>query len=494
MPFRRTVLALVRTFNTTVRLLDVLPELLHDHRIQVLFTLSDDRSAFDEGTVELVRRVGGRMVPWEQALATEFDLILGASFTGGFRQLRGPQMIISHGTGIAKTTAIPPGGEVETSDVWMPPRQAGDSRPEIRTVNVVAHSFELGIFAAEQPEGVSFLVAGDPCFDRLEASLPGVERYRRAMGVSSRTKLVVVTSTWGPNSLLHEEPDLVARLVAELPADEFRVALILHPNIWFGHGAWQVRAWMQRALAGGLTLVSPQDAWRGALLAADLVVGDHGAVTFYGAGLGKAILLAADGGTEVVAGGPSERFVRTAPKLVTEKPLLAQVEAALDGHRPDRYEEIVEGMFEYRGETLARIGSEIYRILDLEPPATKPRVLAVDLPAVDRAPVASHRIFAQHEPKLTRIWRYPAALEASTPPPPPPPPEIFTIWRWRRTSRTVDFWSAPRLSSGTEPRGRTGRGSGARRPCAPIREPASSPCSGRTGRSRSSPGTATPSC
>jgi hypothetical protein len=421
MPFERTVLALVRTFNTTVRLLDVLPELLQDHRVQVLFALADERSSFDEGTVELVREVGGRMVPWEQALATEFDLIVGASFTGGFRQLRGPQMIISHGTGIAKTTAIPPGGKVETSDVWKPDRQ--DSRGgTVRTVNVIAHSFELEIFAAEQPEGISFLVAGDPCFDRLEASLSRVEQYRRAMGVADGARLVVVTSTWGPNSLLFQNPELPAQLVAELPADDFQVALILHPNIWFGHGGWQVRTWLHRALASGLTLVSPRDAWRGALVAADLVVGDHGAVTFYGAGLGKAILLAADGSKEVVAGTPSDRLMRAAPKLVAAEPLPPQVETALADHCESRYEEIVEGMFEYRGVALERLHAAIYRILDLEPPSAKPRVLAVDLPAVDRAAVSAHRVFARCEGGSTTIWRHPAAIEART----PPPPRTFT--------------------------------------------------------------------
>lgn len=418
MPFKKTVLALVRTFNTTVRLLDVLPELFEDHRVQILFALSDERSCFDDGAVDLVRRVGGRIVPWGQALATEFDLIIGAAFTGGFRQLRGPQMIISHGTGIAKTTAIPPRGEVETSDVWSPDRRADGLGDAIRTVNVIAHSFELEIFAANQPKGVSFLVAGDPCFDRLEASLPGVERYRKAMEVREGTGLVVITSTWGPNSLLFQNPDLPARLVAELPADEFRVALILHPNIWFAHGGWQVRTWLRRALASGLTLVDPQDAWRGALVAADLVVGDHGAVTFYGAGLDKPVLLASNGGKEVVRDSPSDHLMRSAPKLDPAKPLLPQIEAVLDGHRKDQYQAIVESMFDYRGEALARMHTEIYRILDL-PPASNPRVLAVDPPTVDRVPVTAHRVFAHHERGLTRIWRFPAPLEGHVPPPPP---------------------------------------------------------------------------
>ena len=77
--FERIVLAVTRSVNTTFRLLDVLPELLGDHRLQVLFTRAGEPSAFDDGTEAQLVSAGVRMVPWEQAKATRFDLIIAAS-------------------------------------------------------------------------------------------------------------------------------------------------------------------------------------------------------------------------------------------------------------------------------------------------------------------------------------------------------------------------------------------------------------------------------
>lgn len=84
-------------------------------------------------------------------------------------------------------------------------------------------------------------------------------------------------------------------MLAALPYDEFRVAAIVHPNVWSEHGSWQIRDLLAPALDAGLMLVLHIHAWRSALVAADVVVGDHGSVTLYGAALGKPVLLGPTG-------------------------------------------------------------------------------------------------------------------------------------------------------------------------------------------------------
>lgn len=34
------------------------------------------------------------------------------------------------------------------------------------------------------------------------------------------------------------------RLLAELPYDQFRIALVLHPNVWSSHSRRQIEAWL----------------------------------------------------------------------------------------------------------------------------------------------------------------------------------------------------------------------------------------------------------
>ncbi|MEV6398463.1 hypothetical protein AB0M39_27410 [Streptomyces sp. NPDC051907] len=172
------------------------------------------------------------------------------------------------------------------------------------------------------------------------AARPYRDRFRRALGVRRGQRLVVLNSTWNPEGFFGSGgrdilPGLLPRLAAELPADDYRLAAVLHPNIWFGHGPGQIRAWLDRARRSGLVLIDPVSAWRQALLAADLVLGDFGAVSYYAAALGTPVLLAADGTDVLDAEAPLAEFVRHAPRLDHRAPLLPQVERGIRAHRPD---------------------------------------------------------------------------------------------------------------------------------------------------------------
>ena len=201
---------------------------------------------------------------------------------------------------------------------------------------VLSHPEQLERLRAACPEAASTAVlAGDPCFDRMLAALPYRERFRRALDVRSGQRLVLLNSTWNPDSLFGDSggddllPSLLPRLTAELPADEYRPVAVLHPNIWNGHGPGQIRAWTDRARRGGLTLVDPLEGWRQALIAADVVIGDAGSVSYYAAALGTPVLLGAGSADGLDTRSPVAAFVRQAPRLSPSAPLRAQLDALL---------------------------------------------------------------------------------------------------------------------------------------------------------------------
>ncbi|WP_370468446.1 hypothetical protein [Streptacidiphilus sp. P02-A3a] len=94
--------------------------------------------------------------------------------------------------------------------------------------------------------------------------------------------------------------------------DEYRVAAVLHPNIWHGHGTGQIRTWLDRACRNGLTLIDPLDGWRQALIAADAVIGDFGSVSYYAAALGLPVLLGAASGEVLDPDSPVGLFTSQA--------------------------------------------------------------------------------------------------------------------------------------------------------------------------------------
>lgn len=348
----RKVLFVVHNVTSATRLLDVLPLFHDDFRVQLLVTCTGS-SAFRAGVAELLAETGVPVVPWEQATSTSVDLAVSASFGGQLRALTGVLAVMSHGVGYTKRLGTPntqhptPGGkaaEVEVPVFGLSPEWLlDDSGRPVADALVLSHPEQLARLRAVCPEAApTAVLAGDPCWDRMLAARPCRERYRRALGVGRAQRLVVLNSTWNPESLFGDGPasgddvlpSLLPRLTSELPVDEYRLAAVLHPNIWYGHGPGQIRAWLDRARRAGLTLVDPLHGWRQALLAADAVIGDHGSVTYYAAALGTPVLLGAAPLAGLAPDAPVHAFVGTAPRLDPALPLRAQLTRLIDTHSP----------------------------------------------------------------------------------------------------------------------------------------------------------------
>lgn len=107
---------------------------------------------------------------------------------------------------------------------------------------VLSHDSQRDMLARSCPQAVpAAVVAGDPCYDRLQVDMRYRSAYRQALGVRPGRRLVVVSSTWGAHSLFERARDLIVRLAGELDPRCYRIAVQLHPAVWSGHGTRQVR-------------------------------------------------------------------------------------------------------------------------------------------------------------------------------------------------------------------------------------------------------------
>jgi hypothetical protein len=386
------VLLVVHNVTSATRLLDVLPLFRDDLRVQLLATCTGS-SPFQAGVSELLTRVGVPVLPWDQALNTPVDLALAASFGGEMQDIQGELIIMSHGVGYNKTLSIPDTGYripdtgyrpvFGLSSEWL----LADGTP-VADVLVLSHPEQVERLRNACPEAApTAVLAGDPCFDRMLAAMPYRERFRRALGVRRGQRLVLLNSTWNPESLFGDGGDedvlplLLPRLTAELPADEYRMAAVLHPNIWHGHGPGQIRSWLDRARRGGLALVDPLEGWQQALLAADVVVGDFGSVSYYAAAHGTPVLLGAAPLAGLAADSPVADFVREAPRLDPYAPLRPQVEALLATHRP--MSGPAESTTSAPGEAAARLRRVFYDVMALPEPTAPALLDPLPLPAYD---------------------------------------------------------------------------------------------------------------
>ncbi|BAJ33136.1 hypothetical protein KSE_73810 [Kitasatospora setae KM-6054] len=420
----RQVLLVVHNVTSATRLLDVVGLFRDDLRVQLTATCPGT-SPFRSGLPELLAALGVPVLPWEQALAVSPDLAVSASFGGRLREVKGALAIISHGVGYNKKLATtgsrepgagsrepgagsrepgagsrePGAGSREPGKVptfGMSPEWLLDEHGEpIADALVLSHPDQLDRLAAACPEAAhTGVLGGDPCFDRILAALPRRDAFRRAFGVRSGQRLLVLNSTWNPTSLFGDGgpddvlPLLLSRL-PELPLDDYRVAVVLHPNVWHGHGPGQVRLWLDGARRAGVALVDPVADWRQALIAADAVVGDFGSVSYYAAALGTPVVLAATGPSVIDDGSQVAAFVREAPGLDPYTALGPQLDALLDsGEVPSGPGELTSSD---PGRSAALLRSLFYRFLGLtEPPGPAlldPLPLPAYQPAVVTAPV-----------------------------------------------------------------------------------------------------------
>ncbi|GHG69593.1 hypothetical protein [Streptomyces griseocarneus] len=272
------------------------------------------------------------------------------------------------------------------------------------------------------PEAVPLsVVAGDPCMDRLRASLPFREEYRAALGLRPGQKLLVLTSTWGPYSLLGANMDLVRRALAELPSDEYRVLAAVHPNVWYGHGGWQLRAWLAPFLRSGLILPSPEtDVWKAALVAADAFVGDHGSLTLYAAALGVPGLLGAFGEEVVAQGSPMDRLGAALERVAPDVPLERQLARAAAGRAGDERLDGIGALVTSRpmrsAELLRRLYYSRMELSEPEQPAVpRPVALPLPLPAERHEPVppAAYADARTTAGGRLELRRYPAGLQGA---------------------------------------------------------------------------------
>ncbi|WP_413103909.1 hypothetical protein [Streptomyces sp. Inha503] len=366
-----------------IRLMDVLALLGADHRVCVMFTVAPaSNGAVCHGAEEFVRAQGGFLLPWQQAVQCEFDLVLAAS-EAAVEQLHGKVMLLPHGAGVMPSRLRARSAGSQAFPTHSLDRGTLMHRGRLLpTALSLTHDDELAVLRESCPEAVPVaVVTGDVCFDRLAASVPLREHYRRALDVRAGQRLVVVTSTWQPESAWGSHPDLLDRLLGELPPEKYRVAAVLHPNIWGVHGAWQVRAWLVDCLRAGLLLLPPQEGWRAALVAADVVIGDHGSVTSYGAAIGAPVVLAPPVQECFLRlGSLAETVGRNAVRLQLDSPLPGQLRAAMQ-RRSRIHQRYVAGMITSRpGQAAQILRRTMYRLLDLPEPDRTLTVTPVPLP------------------------------------------------------------------------------------------------------------------
>jgi hypothetical protein len=380
----KTVLVVVHSVTTAQRLTGILPLFESDQRVQVVFTAAPE--VFSGGVTKLLREMDGVVLPWEQAKRITFDLALAAGYEG-VHELHAPLIVMPHGAGRNKLVVRQTvGGAVAARGAYgLDQQNLVRGGRVVPSAIVISHRADLAILGRQCPEALPVAeVAGDPCYDQILISRPRRADYRLALGVPPDALLVVTASTWGTSSLFGQLTDLHDRLLGELPQDRYRVIALTHPNVWYGHGPRQVRAWRGSAMRRGLALVPPEAEWIGAIVAADVVIGDAGSTTVYAAAAGVPVVLGTYPDEDVVPGSAAAVMAETATRLNPDEPMIGQLANAMTRHTAELSASVAARLTSEPGRFDRHMRRLIYRMLGLTQPSSIPLALPAALPVVIR--------------------------------------------------------------------------------------------------------------
>lgn len=376
----RRILIVVRTFTALDRLLSVLDCLGFggDAYFEIDFTI-EPGSHFAAGLPRHLAELGVRELPWDTAVRSPgWDLILAAHASAELRHLTGPLVVMSHGAGHPRMVPLATSGG--DSPTGLARSQLVHDGRLIPDLICLSHGGQLRRLLKEVPEAEAHvLIVGDPVMDQIRASQDRRNHYRRLLGVEAHQRLVVVSTTWGIHSTIGVAPNLLHRLVAALPSDSYRVALVRHWNLEKAHSEFGVTKFLSEAQIRGLIVIPPVGGWQAGLIAGDIILGDHGSVTVFGAGLDKPVLLVSDGGPEVDPESANAELWEHVVPLAVHGDLRSQIEMALRQHTSGRLRVWVDHILGNPGHAWHDLSGALHRLLGLGDRPI-PRMRQVDEP------------------------------------------------------------------------------------------------------------------
>jgi hypothetical protein len=386
----RTVLVGVHTPTCLLRLEDITLLLEADPRVQLIYTQVPDQ--LGNGVAQKLQQLEVRTIPWQEAVCQTFDLTISASLhrmgeVAAVRRFTAP-----HGAGYNKLwpawATDEPGSQRQVYGLDRRSLLDEHDQPIFDSI-VLPHHDHVATLTRQCPETVAAaVIAGDPCYDRLCASLSARDKYRSRLGVRDAQTLVAVSSTWGHRSLLGSQRNLLLRLTSELSVTH-RVIATLHPAVWSQHGSRQVRTWLRDARAAGIDLIDAGEDWRALVVAADVMVADHSSLAVYASSVKVPLLLSHFAHDEIDPHSVMAELADRSPRLCPSTPLLEQLDEARRA-QPTQWDVSGRRISTVKGQSAAILRRELYQLLGLSEPSTAANWPLVPVPRLVRDVVDLH--------------------------------------------------------------------------------------------------------
>jgi len=311
--------------------------------------------------------LGYRYVPYVLARAQWWDLIIFAEYRAADRYHPDiPKVLVNHFLG---------GGKIISGKEYRFQRDlTHHGRPLFASIFEASEAERDRAVASDPSLADKLRIVGDLRSDRmleLNASRRGI---RHAMGFSESDKVVLIQSTWGPQSIMERcGRELMAEAIRLLDEGKYKFILSTHPHHWHGPRAVQ-HPWGKFLLDHerlGLVVIRPSDDWARFMVASDLVVTDNTSLSATYCQLQKPFVFIEIPENTIPDGSTVHQLYSISPHFDSPAHLERAINRSLQSYPYDELQQISHQVNSAPGQAGERIQREMYRLLDLpndEPP------------------------------------------------------------------------------------------------------------------------------
>ncbi len=310
---------------------------------------------------ELAEELGYRYLPYVRARARWWDLIIFAEYRAVDRfhpDIR--KVLVNHFLG---------GGKIISGKEYRFERDMSHwGRPLFASI-FEASAAERDRTVAAYPALAPYLcMVGDLRSDRMLELRTRREQIRSEMGFAPADKVVLIQSTWGPQSIMERwGRELLSEAVRLLDEGKYKFIASTHPHHWHGPRAAQ-QPWgkyLAELKRPGLVVIKPGDDWGKFMVASDLAVTDNTSLSATYCQLHKPLAFIALPEDTVPPGSTVAQLYSISPHLESPAELESMIDQVLKDYPYDKLKQTAHEVNSLPGEAAGRIRRELYRLLDL---------------------------------------------------------------------------------------------------------------------------------
>lgn len=213
------------------------------------------------------------------------------------------------------------------------------------------------------------IAVGDLRADRVLRSARLERNVRRSLGFSPTDRIVIIASTFGPDSLMERWGMAMIDEARYLANDRgFRIVLVVHPNLWESNTGkrtgWD--RYFESIRSDQVTVLSPVDDFAPFLGIADIAVSDHTSISLGVALAGKPVVFIPLPAGTIAPDSPVAELMSVSKQLSDPSNLRATLEASLATRTDPRAELVARRYISHLGEASTRTRQALYELLGLK--------------------------------------------------------------------------------------------------------------------------------